>query len=477
MIDRIALALVLAAAPGPLGAVKLAPDAAAADAALLRATLEAIHPGLDRYASRAELDAAFARVGALAAGGPTDLELYVEISRLLAAIRCSHTKAEPPRTHQEFRAANATHAPFRFLVDGERMFVAAGAVAAPRTEVLSIDGRSPGEIAAAILPFVPVDGFTDHVRPLRFAEDSECVGGGSAFEQFYGLLFGLGPRFRLELRSPAGAVTTVWAPPVTRDTWLALAPGGAANFRDAVSLRNVDAATSVLAVDTFVNYRKPVDPEAVYGPIFRDLKARGVRHLVIDLRRNGGGSDDAALALARFLMAEPFRMGRPARVRARSVPLALRKHLFTWDEGAFDPPESLFRELSEGGGFEFREAPPLLSPHPDRFGGRVTLLVGPDNGSGATHLVAKLADAGRVRTVGEPTGGSAEGATAGTIFFLDLPASGIRVRVPAIRSFIDVDPNRFPRGRGVDPDVLVRPSLDDLFSGRDPVIEAALRER
>ena len=38
--------------------------------------------------------------------------------------------------------------------------------------------------------------------------------------------------------------------------------------------------------------------------------------------------------------------------------------------------------------------------------------------------------------IGEKTGGAPTGATAGVIFFLELPASGIKVRVPAQRTVI-----------------------------------------
>jgi C-terminal processing protease CtpA/Prc len=76
------------------------------------------------------------------------------------------------------------------------------------------------------------------------------------------------------------------------------------------------------------------------------------------------------------------------------------------------------------------------------------------------------------RVVGEPTGGSVEGPTAGVIFVLTLPNSGIKVRVPGIRSWLNVE--NPPPGQGVVPDVEVQPTVDDWLAGRDAALEAAL---
>ena len=112
-------------------------------------------------------------------------------------------------------------------------------------------------------------------------------------------------------------------------------------------------------------------------------------------------------------------------------------------------------------------------PAPGAFQGRLTVLTSPINASGATMLIAKLRDMGRATLIGGPCGGSADGATAGRIFNLKLPASGITVRIPVAFNQMNVD--RFDADGGLQPDQLVEPTVEDFRLGRDRVLQDALQ--
>ena len=104
---------------------------------------------------------------------------------------------------------------------------------------------------------------------------------------------------------------------------------------------------------------------------------------------------------------------------------------------------------------------------------KVVVLTGPLNASGATMVVAKLQDMGRARLVGGRCGGSADGPTAGRIFTVVLPSSGIRVRIPLV--FNQMAVTRYdPRG-GISPDVLVEETVEHFRAGRDEVLAQALK--
>jgi hypothetical protein len=74
--------------------------------------------------------------------------------------------------------------------------------------------------------------------------------------------------------------------------------------------------------------------------------------------------------------------------------------------------------------------------------------------------------------VGQPTGGNQRGITGGAFFFLRLPKTGIEVDVPLIGQFPVAA--TLPPDAGLAPDVLVRPTIEDIASGRDAELEAVL---
>ncbi len=70
-------------------------------------------------------------------------------------------------------------------------------------------------------------------------------------------------------------------------------------------------------------------------------------------------------------------------------------------------------------------------------------------------------------------GGSADGPTAGRIFTVVLPSSGIRVRIPLV--FNQMAVTRYdPRG-GISPDVLVEETVEHFRAGHDEVLAQAVK--
>jgi hypothetical protein len=447
---------------------------AEADVALLRRALLALHPGYDRYATAAERDTAWARLSALARTGPDELRFYGEVSALLAILRCDHTKATPREALVAWRNTHPTHLPFQFRLFDGRMYVdvaAAGQGLVRGTEVLALNGTTVARLLATLRPLVSVDGFTDHVRDAKLAGDDDLL--GSDFDTFAPAFTGLHEHFELSVRQPDGTEQTLRVQGLTFAAWKALRPGSyRRDFSEATTLRMLNDTTALLDIPTFVNYRTPVDPAERYRVLLDEARRQGARHLVLAL--GGGGSTDAMVELLRALLPEPFRLGRPPLVRARGVPADLRPYLYTWDQQILDPPASWFEAVGDGW-YELRdpEASRRWQPHAWGWRGSVTVLIGPENSSAATLLTAKLVDAGRVRTVGTATGGSAEGPTGGQLVFLTLPHSGIEVRIPLLRSRMDI--TRFTPGFGVAPDIEVPETLADWLAGRDARLERAVQ--
>jgi Peptidase family S41 len=453
---------------------------AKSDVVLLKRALEVIHPGLYRRRPRNVFESACAGVLGSLGGACSEIELYRQLSGLLAGIRCTHTKVDQSPALARWRQSNSWHMPFRFrLIDG-RMIVASStdnAVLARGTEVLKIGSLTAAELTASLGQYASVDGDTEWSRGTLLSHDGDLM--GADFDHFFPYVHAMPALLQLWVRdSDDGAVRRVGLPPISFGEWLKLDPDDQpyrADFADSTSWRMLRQGVGYLRVDTFVNYRRPVDAQRVFTEAMGALAQSGATRLVVDLRHNGGGSDDAALALLDHLMLAPYVYQSAIRLKAiRYGDLA--DHIETWGDrdSVLQPPEEHFIRSAEGW-YDLRpeQAPDLLNqrtPAPAAFRGQVVVLTSPVNASGATMVVSKLRDAGRVSLVGEPCGGSADGPTAGKIFNVRLPASGLSVRIPVAFNAMNV--RAFDARGGIRPDKPIVRTVADFRQGIDRVLDS-----
>ncbi|MEO0606708.1 MAG: S41 family peptidase [Pseudomonadota bacterium] len=458
----------------------LTPEQIASDIALAEEVYERIHPGYTRFTSAETLRGAWQSLldEAEADQGMTLGDFYVEANRVLAQIRCDHTKAELPDELAELRKSEPVYLPLRWeMIDGRGFVTVPGDETGLQRgdELLAIDGQSLSDRADMIRPLIPYDGQTEWVRDVQIAQSYEFRGGG--LDHFGALLFDTRPTAKLTIKRADAAPIDLRVTRITHPEWRALGAGqtGAANFKDAIRFDRIGEKAAYLAVDTFVNYRTPVDPDALYDPIFQSLKDEGRDTLIVDLRRNGGGSTDASLGLAAHLMLEKAAFKKDVRVKTLNMD-GLEEHLWTWDRSAMNPNPLGFKK-NEDGTYSIRKMVSdelkQMTPDDTHFDGRLILLTSRNNSSGSTHLLAFIKDQNPdVVLIGERTGGNAEGATAGILFTLTLPESGIKMRVPAMQSFMNI--SGFERGFGISPDIEAPMTIEAFLAGEDPALEKAL---
>lgn len=449
------------------------------DIAIAREALETIHPGYARYQSRAHLDGLWTALESAAAQGMSVGEFYLQVSHILAEIRCDHTKAEFPDAIAAYRQEAEVHLPFSFRIFANRMYVdnPGESELLRGEEILSIDGISPAERFAAIRPYMPVDGYTDHVRDNAMTDFGEFMATG--FEQFDTLLFPSDRLVELEVGGLDGTVRRETRRRLSYTDYVARLRGGTRyrNFSDddAISVSYPADGVAVLNVETLVNYRTPVEPAAVLDPVFVEIRERGAHTLILDLRRNGGGSTDAQQGLMSYLVSEPH---QPVlEVRAATYDLsASAEYISTWDRSALTPDPAWFTAREDGLYTidpDIIGASTVVQPAANGWTGELAVLTSSANASGAATIIGALKEQGRATLIGEETGGSQEGPTANIIFFLVLPESDITVRVPAqwtIQNVTDPVP-----GRGFDPDIAAPLTYETWFAGTDPALESALQ--
>lgn len=168
--------------------------------------------------------------------------------------------------------------------------------------------------------------------------------------------------------------------------------------------------------------------------------------IIFDVRRNGGGSGDVGFRILKTLSTKPFAISHAA---TRNYLPAMR---------AWGRPDSM-HHFPDG----------LLQTDPaHQFSGKVVVLTSAMTFSAAEDFAVAFDGMKRGVMMGEATGGST-----GQPLMLSLPGGG--------RARICTKQDTYPDGKafvgvGVQPHIVIHPTVADFRANRDTVLEAAIAE-
>lgn len=349
------------------------------------------------------------------------LDYYMMLTRFVAELRDAHTNLFLPDSVRQRRYAGP---PLRTLpVDGKAV------VRWVLARELDEAGLAPGQIIEAI-DGVPTDDYVaGHILPWVSASTPQ----DRALRTFgYELLTGdANTPVRLTVRRPDSSVFEVDVP---RSGYADERP-----FR-----RNTDSLLDgnigYLRLDDFGVPNAALYVEEAMGRLIE------TRALIVDVRLNGGGSSWPGYRLLMTLADTAF----------SSNPSFVRMHDPNARRGGLEP---LLMRLADSR-FEVDD-----SLHYER---PVIVLTSAMTFSAAEDFVASFKAQGRGVIIGEATGGST-----GQPFAFALPGGGaaqVRMKhdlLPGGGEFIGV---------GIIPDIVVHPTIADIASGADPVLDRAISE-
>ncbi|MEL7361298.1 MAG: S41 family peptidase, partial [Bacteroidota bacterium] len=422
--------------------ITVTPAELADDFALLQEAMEALHPGLRLHNTDEDLAVLLDRLAndaqrlAAAYGDAIPVtSIYLPLVRAVASIRDGHTQVSMYNQTVYTEALLYDHADrvpftFRLIPEGTqvRMLVTGDAtpdrVLPAGTEVLALDGRPVSAVIAALTPYASADGSNDAKR-IGLLEVGDLVAPAERFDVVYSEHFAPEGDLALTVRTPDGTEQSLTVPRMAadarRDVLWARDADLPRSRGDLLQYAFLDDGTAYLRIGSFATFSMDVDYAAWLVSVFQAIRERGAERLVVDLRGNGGGMNDAAVLLYTHLIAEPLEVTLWKSMTVyQSVPAALRPHLRSWSDEFYDLGD---RVTPQGDGtYAFAPPQPIpVAPAPDAFDGRAAVLidVGP---SSATFLLADaIQRTGVVPLVGQTTGGSLKGINGGQTVFLELP--------------------------------------------------------
>ncbi len=421
-------------------------EAVKTDVTALIAGLQTYNPAL--YTYNPDFDQQVATELAAVEAPLSLLDYYALMTRIGALSNEGHFRLSTEAVFQGFLNNEYAYLPLEVMILEDQIFVSRyfseDAVFEPYDEILSINGRSASDILEQLYRHIPSDGQIQTHQRLK-AE--------SGFNWRYYVFVEQVDSFEIVCRREGvQEPLTIQLAALTREQQVENNRNRYANDRPPEATESIDDFYSLnmesdhayLQLKSF-NYglinQYGLKAARFYRQRFAEIEEAGVEHLIIDLRNNSGGRIEFTREILPFVLKE---------------------------QGA----EFLKRTISWEGQTKTYSIPRRRK---DAFTGQIYVLVNGATFSSASELARYLKEYAGAIVIGEETGSRYEGFAAGSYQTINLPESGIEVDIPRYHILFAPATQQTTANRGVLPQVVVQPNLDDLKTGRDVILEAAIQ--
>ena len=469
-----------------LESLRYSPAEVKEDVAVLGAALTTIHPDLYRYLDSNSLTKELENLEKQINKQPNITNLFKEVSKFLAAVKCSHTFTNPWNQGPDVKRAiffQPDKIPFTFQRIDRRLFLDKNGSENPDLkegwEITSINGVSTVEILQKLSQYTTSDGnnFEKKLERLVVLQEDKFP----LFDIFHPLEFGTNKTYSLVLTNPEtkDTVTTkVAAVSKTHRTKKIIEKyrETKVDFSENWQFKMIDKEIGYLSMKSFAVQNKEFDWKGFLKGVFQKVNTSKASSFIIDIRDNEGGQLEVVEYLLIRLLQEPFHAPEMrSSVRYLEIPDTLEKYISTWSKFPYSF-KGKFKEQKDGRYYlksKYGAKAKTYQPHKDGFKGKVYLITNAQNSS-ATHQMATYASMIKgIQLVGGETGGNSQGLNGGFMFFLRLPNSKVEIDIPVIHMEIPLE-NGIREGRGMIPDIPISRQPTDFLKNRDAVLEELL---
>ncbi|MDF2191684.1 S41 family peptidase [Paraflavitalea sp. CAU 1676] len=451
-----------------------------ADYDLYRTILEKAHAGLYKYHTKKQVDSVFNHYRRRIDASITLLDYYAYLSSILSYTGSLHDDVSLPENYLDQLKAPAVYFPYplkwvggQLLVNIDGQEIPAGAA------IVAIDGEPIKNILPRLYKYYTTDGHNI---------SGKLTGIANSFPLYYRYEFGPRRSFKVSYL-PYGArqVQHISLTPATYAEYTGLRKQRHSLPLDTLADRRYSfqlidrLSTAILTVNTFSLGGPQSEKHAAYKRFLREcfttLQSKGVKHLVVDIRRNGGGSDPNDLLTFSYLARHPFKENREAYTLFQQVPF--KQYYYTDDSTEVADLEANFREehnqLRGGKYYQDPAFNKIWQPDSLAFQGKVYLLISPAVASAASLFASMVKSEGYATVIGEESMGGYYGHTGHNKVAYQLPLTRIDFSFSVVDLLQYVQPTPGIRfGDGIIPDTIVFPSQKDFLANEDNVLQYTL---
>lgn len=485
------------------------PEQLKADVDYTYKKLKKLHPELYWYITKDRLDYKFDSLKTTITEPMTSNEFYFKISPVVASVRQGHLRMIPvtPRmTRREYKAyskkGGSQLSKFEYEVFDNRLFIMKNntkdSTIRRGSEVVGLNGIKPQELFARFGPTITSDGFNQTYFPKAYARQFDSyfyVQTGVRDSLVYTLNFDDSIRV-VTLKHEMGDTSRTAGKAERKEEVDKKKPKQPARaeakkrriqgynkqtqrYSKNLYYPDPDSTVAVLDINDFSlgHFKK------YYREVFRTLDTSKVKALVLDLRGNPGGRLRDICVLYSYLTDSVYRF--VDRIESTTRTSYILGHLSGNMPFAFKALNctvglpfvlgQLTHVRKENGRFYYSISESRWKqPNPNRYRGKLYVLIDGGSFSASSIISSNLKGSGRAVFVGEETGGAHNGCVAGRMPTYTLPNSKLMIRIGlgVVAPFYKVN----TLGRGIMPDVEIKPTIQDRIKGSDPELSWVLND-
>lgn len=376
-----------------------------------------------------------------------DYEYYKELQKFAALLKDGHTSVYLPDQIKEMVTMFGKYRLFLKNIDGKAIVeynnAFTQAVIPVGTEILSVNGLSVQDyLKRNIYPYI--SSSTGYVL--------EDTGIRTLFQGLKG------DKYHVKFKTPAGKiqeVDLVHEQAIEPDINPAIPAGGLLNFKWEAD------KIAYMALNSF--------SDAKINDLFQEKLSElyQAKALIIDLRNNGGGDSRIGRNILQYFANDTLLYGSKSRSRLNIGTYRAR--------GAFtNPKDTVGNETArrylltyQAKAYESFDYAPYVVAIKNRIVVPIVLLMGHNTASAAEDFLIYADKQKQMYKIGENSNGST-----GQPLIFTLPGGG--------EAWICTKQDTYADGRefvgfGVQPDLIVKPTLTDYMNKKDPALEAALK--
>ncbi|WP_405205906.1 S41 family peptidase [Aquimarina sp. LLG6339-5] len=453
----------------------LTPEKAREDFKIFENILRQGHPALYKYIDKVTLDSILSTTKESLSRDITDIELFKKMQQITDQIKDGHLLLFAPNT------LNTTQYYFplilkiiqtEFYIDTDDFDIPIG------SKVITINNTPTTTILEALKKYAPTDGY----NLTRKYRDIELK-----FGLFYMYEYGVQKEYTVNYITPNGSKKTITLAAesfvnskhrnINRNSYFSKyhnATDKVAFFSKHINTKEPfvyyrdDLKTAILVANSF-----GVDIRAFKSrltKLFKEIKKKKTKHLVIDIRNNDGGFRPNSVHLFSFITDKLYKQRTSSFVSSLEIPE--RTYVTrTYGEKEFLKEKFYNHPKYDGWKLDFDDLETMMAPNKDRFKGKVYMLAGGTTFSAGSALALLAKNDPNILLIGEETGGGYYAHTGQFPVYYELPNAKIIMVMSMEHIAHYVKDKSPPKGSGVIPDRTILFSVEDLIKGKDSQLD------